>query len=290
MKNKNKNSFFSWKQFAKRFPDEIASAADVFTAMQGSGVRDFSLLKFEFHFISDTKDKLEKLKNFFNEHYPYTIKSIKNIGGGLWELSGETDEIPLTKDTLIYWSLDMYKRGYEFDAELDAYGAPFDPKIQIYPDFDPSKEDYYFDKGIDCYTSGNLSGALFNWTITIKINPYEFNSYYSRAIVKSDLFVWKASLEDYNKAIEIDPEFASALLNRGALKDERGDYIGAIQDYNSVIALGSADEENLQMAYFNKGNSEFNLGNKEKACQNWKKAHELGAEHAYERISENCGD
>ena len=42
------------------------------------------------------------------------------------------------------------------------------------------------------------------------------------------------------------------------------------------------------MAYFNKGNSEFNLGNKTRACENWKKAHELGAEYALERINEKC--
>lgn len=44
-----------------------------------------------------------------------------------WELNGVTDEFAVTFDHLMYWVFDMAKRGYEFDACLEAYGAPFDP-------------------------------------------------------------------------------------------------------------------------------------------------------------------
>jgi len=286
--NKEDEKFITWEQFTQNFGKEMVSAQDVFNNMKESGVSDFSLAKFDFHFVSNTKNKLEKLQDFLIEHYPYEIKSIKKIKKGLWELNGESNEIPITEDILLYWGLDMYKRGYEFDAKLDGYGAPFDPKNQKYPNFDNSKEDSYFDKGVDCYNSGDLSGAIINWTITIKINPKDPNSYYSRAIVKNELYTWKSSLKDYDKAIEIAPDFISALTNRGSVKDENGDYEGAIEDYNKVINLEKVDIENKQMAYFNKGNSEFNLGNKDNACKDWNKAYELGAEYALERINEKC--
>uniref|UniRef100_UPI00404A8241 tetratricopeptide repeat protein n=1 Tax=Flavobacterium sp. TaxID=239 RepID=UPI00404A8241 len=285
---KNNEKFITWEQFIQNFGKEIVSAQDVFNNMQKSGLSDFSLAKFDFHFVSNTKDKLEKLQEFLKEHYPYEIKSIKKINKGLWELHGETNEIPITQDNLPYWGLDMYKRGYEFDTKLDGYGAPFDPKNQKFPDFDVTKEDFYYNKGLECYNSGDLSGAIFNWTICIKINPKNPDSYYSRAIVKNELYTWKSALLDYNKAIEIAPDFISAIVNRGSVKDENGDYKGAIEDYDKVINLKNVDIENKQMAYFNKGNSEFNLGNKTKACESWKKAHELGAEYALERISEKC--
>lgn len=284
----NENKFITWEQFTQDFAKEMVSAQDVFNNMQKSGLSDFCLAKFDFHFISDTKGKLEKFQEFLKEHYPYEIKSIKRIKKELWELNGETNEIPITEDNLLYWGLDMYKRGYEFDAKLDGYGAPYDPKNQKFPDFSKTKEDFYFDKGIECYNSGNLSGALLNWTICIKINPNDPNYYYSRAIVKNELYTWKSSIKDYDKAIEIAPDFISALTNRGSVKDENGDYEGAIADYDKVINLDNIDIEDKQMAYFNKGNSEFNLGNKAKACENWKKAYELGAEYALERINEKC--
>ena len=123
--NKNEDKFITWEQFTQNFGKEMVSAQDVFNNMQKSGVSDFSLAKFDFHFVSNSKDKLEKLQEFLNEHYPYEIKSIKKIKKGLWELNGETNEIPITEDNLLYWGLDMYKRGYEFDASVGQEGDYF---------------------------------------------------------------------------------------------------------------------------------------------------------------------
>lgn len=282
--NKNEEKFITWEQFAENFGKEMVSAQDVFNNMQKSGVTDFSLAKFDFHFVSNSKEKLEKLQEFLKEHYPYEIKSLKKINKGLWELNGETNEIPITEDNLLYWGLDMYKRGYEFDAKLDGYGAPFDPKNQKFPDFNKEKEDFYFNKGLDCYNTGDLSGAILNWTICVKINPKDPNTYYSRAIVKNELYTWKSSIADYDKAIEIAPDFIDAIVNRGTVKDENGDYEGALTDYEKALEL----KPNDAMTYFNIGNTKFNQGKKLEACENWKKAKELGADYAQERINEKC--
>lgn len=284
LQDKNDDKFITWEQFTQNFGKEMVSAQDVFNKMKKSGLTDFSLAKFDFHFVSNSKDKLETLQGFLNEHYPYEVKSIKKIKKGLWELNGETNEIPITEDNLLYWGLDMYKRGYEFDAKLDGYGAPFDPKNQKFPYFDKTKEDFYFNKGLECYKSGDLSGAIFNWTICIKINPKDPNSYYSRAIVKNALFTWKSSIADYDKALEIAPDFIDALVNRGTVKDENGDYEGALTDYKRALEL----KPNDAMTYFNIGNTKYNQGKESEACKNWKKAKELGANYAQERISKKC--
>jgi len=188
----------------------------------------------------------------------------------------------------MYWILDMYKRGYEFDSEFEGYGAPYDPDKQKLPDFSDEKEDYYFDLAMERYDSGDLSGAIINWSNVIEINNEEVNSYYSRAIVKDELYTWKSALRDYDKAIEIAPDFISALLNRGSLKDENEDYKGAIQDYNSVINSKDANDDNLRKAFFNRGNTYFNLNKKSQACKDWYRSSELGAEYAGERIRKHC--
>lgn len=282
--NKNEDRFITWEQFSQNFGKEIVSALDVFNNMKVNGVSDFSLAKLDFNFISNSKEKLEKLHGFIDEHYPYEVKSIKKIKKGLWELNGETNEIPITEDNLLYWGLDMYKRGYEFDTKLDGYGALFDPKNQKFPELTQEKEDSYFNKGIECYNSGNLSGAILNWTICIKINPKNPNAYYSRAIVKNELYTWKSSIADYNKAIEIAPDFIDAIINRGTVKDENEDYEGALTDYEKALEL----KPNDAMTYFNIGNTKFNQGKKLEACENWKKAKELGADYAQERINQLC--
>lgn len=284
---KMEKRFITWDDFIANFGKEMVSADEVHSRMVNSGLKDNCLTKMDFTFISDKKENLIKLGEFIKTHYPYTVQEVKKYED-LCEINGVTNEIPMTGDNLLYWGLDMYKRGYEFDAKLDAYGGPFDPKDQQFPDLDTSKADFYFDKGVECYEKGDLSGAIFNWTLTLTINPKEPNSYYSRAIVKAELHTWKSALKDYDKAIEIAPDFMSALTNRGSLKDENGDYQGAIEDYDKVLALDKVDLDNKQMAYFNRGNSKFNLNDKAGACADWTKALELGADYAKERLDEHC--
>ena len=284
---KMEQKFFTWDNFTDGFGKEMVSAEDVFNNMVKSGLTDNCLTKMDFTYISDKKENLQKLADFIKLHYPYSVQEVKKYGK-LWELNGETNEIPLTADNLLYWNLDMYKRGYEFDSKLDAYGGPFDKKDQKFPIIDKTKTKYYFDKGLECYNNGNLSGAIFNWSLTIQIDPTNPNAYYSRAIVKNELYTWKSALKDYDKALEIAPDFIDALLNRGGLKDENGDYQGAISDYETIIKLNKLEPTEKQQAYYNLGNTYSNLKIKDKACENWNNALINGAEYAKERIKKNC--
>lgn len=285
--NKMENKFITWNNFTGGFGKEMVSAEDVFKSMTKSGLKDHCLTKMDFTFISDKKENLTKLGEFLKIHYPYSVQEVKKYGT-LWEINGETNEIPITADNLMYWALDMYKRGYEFDSTLEAYGGLFDPKEANFPDLNTSKSDHYYNKGLDCYKNGDLSGALFNWSLTITINPNDSDAYFSRAIVKNELYTWKSALKDYDKAIEITPKFASALINRGGIKDKNGDYEGAIADYNKVLQLDNTEIEDKQQAIFNLGNTMLNLNDKELACKNWNQALELGAEYAKQRINEYC--
>ena len=78
------------------------------------------------------------------------------------------------------------------------------------------------------------------------------------------------------------------MINRGGVKDENGDYQGAITDYETVLKLDELEEEEKQQAYYNLGNTYYNLNDKQKACEYWNKALENGAEYAKERINEYC--
>lgn len=124
---KNNDRYFSWEEFSENFGKEMVTAEDVFNSMVKSGLKDNCLTKMDFTFVSDKKENLNKLSEFIKTHYPYSVQEVKKYGK-LWEINGETNEIPITSDNLMYWALDMYKRGYEFDSTLDAYGGLFDPK------------------------------------------------------------------------------------------------------------------------------------------------------------------
>lgn len=284
---KMENTYFTWNNFVEGFGREMSLAEDVFNNMAKNGLKDNTLTKMDFTFVSDKKENLKNLGEFIKTHYPYTVQEVKKFED-LWEINGETNEFPMTADNLLYWALDMYKRGYEFDATIDAYGGLSDAITAKFPPKDTSMAEIYFDKGLECYNNGDLSGAIFNWTLTLEIDPREPNAYYSRAIVKNELYTWKSALKDFDKAIEIAPDFISALLNRGGLKDENEDYQGAIEDYETILKIDNLEPEDKQSVYFNLGNTYYNLNDKNKACENWNKALKNGAEYAKERINEHC--
>ena len=281
------NSYFTWDKFVENFGRELRIADEVFSSMVGSGLKDGCLCCFDFTFLSNRRENLERLAQFLRSHYPYSITGIKP-NGSEWDLDGKTAEIPVTADNLQYWALDMAKRGYGFDAEFDAYGAPFDPADQKVRNADATQEESLFDRGVKQYNQGDLSGALMTWSEVIALNPKNANAYYSRAIVKNELHTWKNALRDYDAALEIAPSFVSALLNRGSVKDDNGDYIGAAEDYDKAIALFDADDLTKTRAYFNRGNTKLHLKDKSGACADWKIALQRGEQDAQALIDKHC--
>jgi tetratricopeptide (TPR) repeat protein len=277
------NRFFTQAEFNNNFGKEMTLAVDVYERRKESDLEDYSLAKYDFIFISDTKDKLILLSNFLKTNYDYKINEIK-YEGDYWELTGDATEFPVDESNLMYWALDLYCKGYEFDCKLDAYGAIGDSANQLFLELDSIPADYYFDKAIEAYNNRNLGMAFVYFSIEIKINPTDPNAWFSRAIIKDELYTWKAARRDYDKAIELAPDFVYAIVNRAANKDEAGEYNEAIEDYTKVLAI---DPQNA-MAYFNRGNSKFNVNDKKGACEDWTKAKTLGDDSAQERIDKNC--
>jgi len=275
--------FFSKEEFNGRFGQEMASAVSVYEQRKKSGLQDYSIATYDFFFISDTKAKLESLGDFLKKNYDYKINRPVDQGTD-WELTGEARGFPVDEQNLMYWALDLYCKGYEFDCKLDGYGAMGDPKNQEFPDIEHKSADNYFDTAMEAYNKRNLGMAFINFSIAIKIDPKDPNSWYSRAIIRDELRTWKSARRDYDQAIALAPDFVDAIVNRAANKDEAGEYEEAVKDYTTAINL----EPKNAMAFFNRGNSKFNINDRKGACEDWNKAKELGANYAAERIEKNC--
>jgi tetratricopeptide (TPR) repeat protein len=275
--------FFTHQEFIDNFGKEMVSADDVYNLLKKNGLTDNALGTFDIVYISNSKQKVDSLGTFLKENYRFTMKDSENVGDH-WEVAGDSKPIPVDSENLLYWALDLYVKGFEFDCKLDGYGAMMDHKKPEFLKTDSTMEDRYFEAGLEAYNKRDLGSAIINWTLAIKINPKDPNSYYSRAIAKNELRTWKSALRDYDKAIDLAPKFVDAIVNRAALKDENGDYDGAIVDYNKAIEL----EPTQPMAYFNRGNARLNMGDKNLACIDWKKSKELGADYADARIKEHC--
>jgi tetratricopeptide (TPR) repeat protein len=60
---------------------------------------------------------------------------------------------------------------------------------------------------------------------------------YRRADEKRNIDNFKGAIADFDKAIELDPEYAEAYIARGGTKEKLGDFSGAIEDYEESIRL-----------------------------------------------------
>lgn len=71
----------------------------------------------------------------------------------------------------------------------------------------------------------------------LEANPEFLDAYINRGLVNNELGEYDASIKDYDKAIELDKKCALAYNNRGFTKFLQKNYKGALEDYNKAILL-----------------------------------------------------
>ncbi len=76
-----------------------------------------------------------------------------------------------------------------------------------------------------------------NYNKAIELDPNYANAYIGRGGTYGYLSQYERSIEDFNKAIELDPDNAEAYNNRGAAYFYLNQYERAIEDFNKTIEL-----------------------------------------------------
>jgi serine/threonine protein kinase len=111
-------------------------------------------------------------------------------------------------------------------------------------------------------------------------NPHSTTSevaeLYKLANAKYDRGKYKEALEDINKAISLDSNYADNYHRRGRILDSLGDDNGAIADYNKAISL----DANYANPYGGRGIVRLKSGDKQRALEDFNKAIELNPKFA----------
>jgi len=106
-------------------------------------------------------------------------------------------------------------------------------------------------------------------------------TYFNSGNVKYGLGDLQGAMEDYNNAIELDPEFSMAYNNRGIVKYGLGDSKGAMEDYDKTLEL----DRKSSLAYSNRGNVKKALGDLQGAMDDYKMAREINPEEFSDRLT-----
>ncbi len=145
----------------------------------------------------------------------------------------------------------------------------------------------YSNRGTIKATSENYTDAIQDFNKAIELDPENADAYSHRGAAKGQLGDSTGAMQDLNKAIELDPENADAYHRRGYINFLLKDNQGAIQDYNKSIELNPDNGK----SYCLRGLARFISGDKRGALLDLSKAGELGEKVAYELINKiNTGN
>ncbi len=92
--------------------------------------------------------------------------------------------------------------------------------------------------------------------------------YYVRAVTKALEKDYQGAIEDYTKAIELNPDLVEAYIKRGATRYKMGDARGALTDCNQALRINP----NLSEAYYYQGRARYRLGYTQAAIEAYTQA------------------
>jgi protein O-mannosyl-transferase len=137
----------------------------------------------------------------------------------------------------------------------------------------------YSNRGTAKLDLGDKQGAIKDYDKAIEINPNYLYAINNRGRAKLEAGDKTGALKDYSKSIEINPHDARPFNNRGLMKLELDDKLGAIQDFNKAIEINP----NYAQAFGNRGNAKASLGYMRGAILDYNKAIYINPKesHAY---------
>jgi tetratricopeptide (TPR) repeat protein len=124
----------------------------------------------------------------------------------------------------------------------------------------------------------------YNFAIAEIISSIENQDHYSTDGNTTMMEYYRAALKDYNRSLELKPDFIYSLFNRAFLLSLSEEIDPAIEDYTSCIE----HEPQLGEAYFNRGLLKIYSNESIEGCRDLSLAGELGIEASYKVIYKFC--
>ena len=138
-------------------------------------------------------------------------------------------------------------------------------------------------RGEEKFKNEDIDGALADFNKAIEKDPKYTEAYLNRGYVYITTGELQKVLTNFDKAIALDSGCVEAYYNRGVIYDYFEEYDKSIADFNKVIELNPKDVE----AYINRALIYSKLGNKEGELANLKEAARLGDPAARNRLEKS---
>jgi tetratricopeptide (TPR) repeat protein len=171
----------------------------------------------------------------------------------IWEFDLElSDGIPkgvsyLQGPTGVTTFLSMWTQA-QFLISQERYDAAIAILDNIISD-EPTLQDPYNLRGFALSSNGSGEKALEDFDKAIRINPHYSEAYFNRGNTNRSLLRYPDAIRDFSLAITNNPSMAEAFVNRGNLHALLGDSAAALVDYEKALSLNPR----FAVAYFDRG-------------------------------------
>ena len=133
--------------------------------------------------------------------------------------------------------------------------------------------------GVEKFDFKDYAGAILDFNKAIELNPEYVRAYYERGRTQARLGNYDGAIASCTQALEMDPDDADAYYGRGTIKARLGNYAEAIIDLDKAIELDVQHAD----AYSNRAGVKLKFGDSENAHGNAKEAERL-----YEAAAIDC--
>ena len=138
--------------------------------------------------------------------------------------------------------------------------------------------------GFAKHESGDLIGAIVDYSKAIEINSCYSDAYYKRGLAKAEMSDYEGALADYNEALECeeDDDNDDLYVSRGMANQALMKFEEAVEDFTAALEIN----KELGDAFFFRGLCYMHLDKIKEALADLKKAKKSGVAEASEFIKE----
>lgn len=265
--------------------NELEKAKTLHLEMCRLGLPAYVSLKIDVEFVGSSFNELSKLRDHLTSSFQYEMKPPRRR----WfthRMEGLTSSILVDEESIMVWIAEMVKYAHNFKCRLGDWGAFFDLKnIHSFETGTCSASDW-FKQGVAAFEASRMTEAFGFFRAATLEDPEFADGFASMGTVQLDLWLLRAALENYEKAVQVAPEDVTIRLNRGAARDYLGDREGAIADYDYIIDR----RPDYANAFLNRGNTKYAANDIEGACADWRRAKDLGSNMAQSYLQRFCNE